>query len=83
MAANAAAAVSASVPTPPIAPTPAPSIPTGPRAASERQTSKSTTPPVAPPVKEEPVDPLQMVADEEELEYEPDRLNLEVCFLDL
>jgi len=34
-----------------------------------------------PPVKEEPLDPLQMDIDEEELEYEPDRINLEVCFL--
>jgi symplekin len=31
-------------------------------------------------VKEEPVDPLQMDLDED-IEYEPDRLNLEVCFL--
>jgi symplekin len=31
-------------------------------------------------VKEEPVDPLQMDMDEE-IEYEPDRLNLEVCLL--
>jgi hypothetical protein len=29
-------------------------------------------------VKEEPVDPLQMDMDEE-IEYEPERLNLEVC----
>ncbi|KAF8552401.1 hypothetical protein OG21DRAFT_1486223 [Imleria badia] len=28
-----------------------------------------------PPVKDEPVDPLQMDIDEEEMEYEPDRLN--------
>ncbi|TFY68492.1 hypothetical protein EVJ58_g962 [Rhodofomes roseus] len=38
---------------------------------------KSPTPlPVA--VKEEPVDPLKMDIDEEEMEYEPDRLNLEL-----
>jgi symplekin len=30
-------------------------------------------------VKEEPVDPLQMDIDEEEFEYEPDKLNQEVC----
>lgn len=30
-------------------------------------------------VKSEPIDPLKMDIDEEELEYEPDRLNLEVC----
>ncbi|KAJ4473814.1 Symplekin tight junction protein C terminal-domain-containing protein [Lentinula aciculospora] len=32
----------------------------------------------APPVKEEPVDPLQMDIDQDELEYEPDRLNAEL-----
>jgi symplekin len=40
----------------------------------------STTPPL---VKDEPVDPLQMDIDEEEIEYEPDRINLEAshrCF---
>ncbi|KAG1746647.1 Symplekin tight junction protein C terminal-domain-containing protein [Suillus paluster] len=31
-----------------------------------------------PPVKDEPVDPLQMDIDEEEMEYEPDRLNMEL-----
>jgi symplekin len=36
-------------------------------------------PEVPPRVKDEPVDPLQMNIDEEEIEYEPDRLNLEVC----
>jgi len=30
------------------------------------------------PIKEEPVDPLKMDIDEEDLEYEPDRLNQEV-----
>ena len=30
-------------------------------------------------VKDEPVDPLQMDIDQDELEYEPDKLNLEVC----
>ncbi|KAJ3536396.1 hypothetical protein NM688_g6844 [Phlebia brevispora] len=37
--------------------------------------SKSPTPML---VKEEPVDPLQMNIDEEEIEYEPDKLNLEL-----
>jgi symplekin len=32
----------------------------------------------AAPIKEEPVDPLKMDIDEEDLEYEPDRLNQEV-----
>lgn len=34
--------------------------------------------PASEPIKQEPVDPLKMDIDEEELEYEPDRLNLEV-----
>ena len=29
-------------------------------------------------VKEEPLDPLKMDIDDEEIEYEPDKLNLEV-----
>lgn len=33
-----------------------------------------------PPVKDEPVDPLKMDIDEEEMEYEPDRLNEAVRF---
>ena len=53
---------------------------------SEPPRRRSPTPPVpspepvptATPVKQEPVDPLKMDIDEEELEYEPDRLNLEV-----
>lgn len=46
--------------------------------------SMSRSPPGTPPVKdeEEPVDPLQMDIDEEEIEYEPDKLNLEVSSLD-
>ncbi|KAI9064047.1 hypothetical protein FKP32DRAFT_1714615 [Trametes sanguinea] len=64
-----------------------PPIPTGPRAArppSEPRADrrpKSATPPPAPvvaPVKEEPVDPLKMDIDDEEVEYEPDKLNLEM-----
>lgn len=49
------------------------------------QTARSKSPPKAPAamleamsVKHEPVDPLQMDIDEDEIEYEPDRLNLEV-----
>ena len=46
---------------------------------SSRSRSRSRTPPLSPPTKEEdPVDPLQMDIEEEELEYEPDKLNLEV-----
>ncbi|KAG6866570.1 hypothetical protein C0991_002055 [Blastosporella zonata] len=80
------------------APTPAPAIPTGPRAAQLRaeagagrphtpQEQKSlsvppgsatSTPPPPPVAKDEPVDPLQMDIDQDELEYEPDRLNEEL-----
>lgn len=46
---------------------------------SSRSRSRSRSPPTPLPAKEEdPVDPLQMDIDEEELEYEPDKLNLEV-----
>ncbi|OCH93643.1 hypothetical protein OBBRIDRAFT_885314 [Obba rivulosa] len=65
-----------------VAPTPAASIPSvameiQPLQAMGRP-SKSPTPPPAPVVKEEPVDPMKMDLDEEEIEYEPDRLNLEL-----
>ncbi|KAG7093905.1 hypothetical protein E1B28_007543 [Marasmius oreades] len=46
-------------------------------AARSLETS-STPPPPAPVVKDEPVDPLQMDIDQDELEYEPDRLNEEL-----
>ena len=53
---------------------------------SEPPRQRSPTPPApesrpalaAESVKQEPVDPLKMDIDEEEMEYEPDRLNLEV-----
>jgi symplekin len=35
---------------------------------------------IAPPVKQEPIDPLKMDIDEDEMEYEPDKLNLEVWY---
>jgi len=38
-------------------------------------------PSAEPPVKVEVVDPLQMDIDEEEMEYEPDKLNMEVSML--
>lgn len=41
-------------------------------------TDQPPTPPAVAVVKDEPVDPLQMDIDEEELEYEPDKLNMEV-----
>ncbi|KAL1941146.1 hypothetical protein VTO73DRAFT_7358 [Trametes versicolor] len=60
--------------------------PTAPRASlppSEPRADrklKSATPPPPPSavVKEEPVDPLKMDIDDEEIEYEPDKLNLEM-----
>ncbi|KAJ7623311.1 Symplekin tight junction protein C terminal-domain-containing protein [Roridomyces roridus] len=48
-------------------------IPTGPR--NSTPDARVSTPP---PVKEEPVDPLQMDIDQDELEYEPDKLNEEL-----
>jgi len=62
-------------------PTTAPSIPTGPR-NRVYSVERSLTPPpqtqLPPVVKDEPVDPLQMDIDEDELEYEPEKLNEEV-----
>lgn len=64
--------------------------PTGPRGSippseprADRKLKSATPPPPAPVpppavVKEEPVDPLKMDIDDEEIEYEPDKLNLEV-----
>ncbi|KAI0820808.1 Symplekin tight junction protein C terminal-domain-containing protein [Trametes gibbosa] len=59
--------------------------PTGPRASrppseprADRKAKSATPPPPPPPVKEEPVDPLKMDIDDEEIEYEPDKLNLEM-----
>lgn len=77
----------------------APKIPTGPKRShlthldhDQREIERTSTPtappeqpsaPPPPPVKDEPVDPLQMDIDQDELEYEPDKLNEEVCFLNL
>lgn len=63
---------SSSVPTP-AAPEPAPAV----EDLARPQTPPPTSAPV-PPVQEEPVDPLQMDIDQDELEYEPDQLNEEV-----
>lgn len=55
-------------------------VPRDVRESSEMR-SMSRSPPGTPPPpvkEEEPVDPLQMDIDEEEIEFEPDRLNLEV-----
>ncbi|KZT27847.1 hypothetical protein NEOLEDRAFT_1130335 [Neolentinus lepideus HHB14362 ss-1] len=69
-------AVPSSIP----APAPGPSPIATPAATSVSSEKKTATPePPAPePVKEEPIDPLQMDIDEEEIEYEPDKLNLEL-----
>lgn len=55
-------------------------VPRDVRESSEMR-SMSRSPPVTPPLavkEEEPVDPLKMDIDEEEIEYEPDRLNQEL-----
>ncbi|CCM02435.1 uncharacterized protein FIBRA_04534 [Fibroporia radiculosa] len=50
-----------------------------PQEVPPRRPATPTPPPaVATVVKEEPLDPLKMDIDEEEIEYEPDRLNLEL-----
>ena len=62
-----------------------------PRADSEQPSEQPKVPPSGPkadrvpvketPVKSEPVDPLQMDIDEEDIEYEPEKLNEEVSIL--
>ncbi|KAJ8094365.1 hypothetical protein PM082_010799 [Marasmius tenuissimus] len=56
----------------------APGRPESPVPVSQLPQTSSTPPPTAPPIKDEPVDPLQMDIDQDELEYEPDRLNEEL-----
>lgn len=61
-------------------------IPTGPRKlVAQHAVEGSLTPPsraTPPPAKvEEPVDPLQMDIDQDELEFEPETLNAQVCRL--
>lgn len=56
--------------------------PSEPRADRDRKPKSASPPPPAPVVvKQEPVDPLKMDIDDEEIEYEPDKLNLEVCVI--
>lgn len=60
------------------------SVPTAPRKAVQAtKESANALPQAEPPdvVKQEPVDPMKMVIDEEELEYEPEKLNAEVCVI--
>ncbi|KZT10059.1 uncharacterized protein LAESUDRAFT_673791 [Laetiporus sulphureus 93-53] len=84
---NGAASTSAAFP--PSAPVFAPSAAAPVVAASvseapakpEQRLRRSASPPPAAPlvtIKEEPVDPLKMDIDEEELEFEPDKLNVEL-----
>ncbi|KAF9054369.1 Symplekin tight junction protein C terminal-domain-containing protein [Panaeolus papilionaceus] len=60
---------------------PVSSVPTAPRKAVQAtKESANALPQAEPPdvVKQEPVDPMKMVIDEEELEYEPEKLNAEL-----
>ena len=56
-------------------------IPTGPRKNAYIIDGTLTPPPqlMAEIIKDEPVDPLQMDIDEDEFEFEPEKLNEEVC----
>lgn len=81
LAPNAVAPVASSSTLPPV-------IPTGPRKlVTQHAVERSLTPPsrsTPPPVKvEEPVDPLQMDIDQDELEFEPETLNAQVCSLNI
>lgn len=58
------------------------SMPTGPRKNAYFMDSTLTPPPqplTDAAIKDEPVDPLQMDIDEDEFEFEPEKLNEEVC----
>ncbi|KAJ7672658.1 Symplekin tight junction protein C terminal-domain-containing protein [Mycena rosella] len=80
--------IAAPPPVPPVPQATSRPTPTRPAAAAtsariatpEVQASSSTSTPVPPVliVKDEPVDPLQMDIDQDELEYEPDKLNEEL-----
>ncbi|KAJ7155526.1 Symplekin tight junction protein C terminal-domain-containing protein [Mycena crocata] len=76
---------STGTPTPPVPqPSPKKPAPTSTLRGSGRVSTPEVNAPVPAPaspaqvVKDEPVDPLQMDIDEDELEYEPDKLNLEL-----
>lgn len=69
----------------PVVPSTPPPVNGSPHKASTLPVERATTP-VIPgplvhpkPIKQEPVDPLKMDLDQDELEFEPDRLNDEVC----
>lgn len=81
--APAPAPIQAPTPAIPTAPRAARAIPTGPAAAQTSTPEAQPPVPAAPVVKDEPVDPLQMDIDQDELEYEPDKLNEEVQFIHL
>ncbi|EAU90241.2 cleavage/polyadenylation specificity factor [Coprinopsis cinerea okayama7 len=86
-AAPAAAPQPAPTPVPPVAkPTPPPNAPSGPRKDRRSPLPEGTPVPSGQPpqaaaaeeIKEEPVDPLQMAIDDEEIEFEPEKLNNEL-----
>ncbi|KAI0050978.1 hypothetical protein FA95DRAFT_1555019 [Auriscalpium vulgare] len=52
--------------------------PSAPAAERERERESAGAGPSSVVVKDEPVDPLKMDIDEEEMEYEPDKLNMEL-----
>ncbi|KAJ7355393.1 Symplekin tight junction protein C terminal-domain-containing protein [Mycena albidolilacea] len=81
--APAPAPIQAPTPAIPTAPRAARAIPTGPAAAQTSTPEAQPPVPAAPVVKDEPVDPLQMDIDQDELEYEPDKLNEELSGDDL
>ncbi|KAJ2915453.1 hypothetical protein MD484_g4945, partial [Candolleomyces efflorescens] len=73
-------APSASASSSTISASPQKAIPTGPRRGADKQSTpvpRTTTPPLEANV--EVVDPLQMDIDEEEIEFEPERLNEELA----
>ena len=56
-----------------------PQASTSTRSGPKSGPSSNILPVPVPAVKPEPVDPLKMDIEEEEIEYEPDKLNMEVC----
>ncbi|KAJ7733250.1 Symplekin tight junction protein C terminal-domain-containing protein [Mycena maculata] len=71
--------ITAPAPVPPIPQaSPTKPIPTGPAARIATPEAAPAPTPTVPVVKDEPVDPLQMDIDQDELEYEPDKLNEEL-----
>jgi symplekin len=65
-------------PTPVPSAAPPPISPKKPLEKQRRDAEGTPIPGTPPPVNDEPVDPLQMDIDQDELEFEPDKLNAEV-----